>query len=80
MSLISFQIVGSPIGFVSEAINGVNGVYKVKVLNVIENSSLNISAADVAAQVNQIRSRVQTELFEALVDVSEVVDNRGKFY
>ncbi|CAI8380685.1 MAG: Chaperone SurA [Owenweeksia sp. TMED14] len=72
--------VGSPIGFVSEAINGVNGVYKVKVLNVIENSSLNISAADVAAQVNQIRSRVQTELFEALVDVSEVVDNRGKFY
>jgi peptidyl-prolyl cis-trans isomerase D len=74
------RAIGSPIGYESELLDGKNGIFKFRVLNSSPNQNVNISAADVAAQLNQLRSRVQTQLFNALVDVSQIEDNRGKFY
>jgi hypothetical protein len=72
--------VGSPVGFTSGVLDGLNGVYQFKVLNIIENPGLNANAGDVAAQNNQLRQRVQSALFQALIDGADVEDYRGKFY
>ncbi len=74
------RAIGSPLGYESELLDGENGIFKFRVLNSLPNQNVNISAADVASQLNQLRSRVQTQLFDALVDVSQIEDNRGKFY
>jgi len=72
--------VGSPVGYMSDVLDGLNGVYQYKVLNIIENPGLNANAGDVAAQNNQLRQRVQSALFQALIDGADVEDYRGKFY
>ncbi|MDG1252694.1 MAG: peptidylprolyl isomerase [Schleiferiaceae bacterium] len=71
---------GSSTGYSSELIEGLNGVYQFNVLNIIENPGLNTNASDVAAQNNQLRQRVQSALFQALIDGADVQDYRGKFY
>jgi peptidyl-prolyl cis-trans isomerase D len=73
-------ILGSPVGYESPLLNGLNGVYQFKVKNIIENPSTAASAADVAQENNQLRSRVQSALFQALIEGAEVEDYRGKFY
>ncbi|HAB31650.1 MAG TPA: peptidylprolyl isomerase, partial [Cryomorphaceae bacterium] len=72
--------VGSPRGFQSGILDGLNGVYQFKVLNLIENAGLAPTASDVASQNNQLRTRVQSALFQSLIDAAEIEDNRGKFY
>ncbi|KRO58554.1 MAG: hypothetical protein ABR98_00985 [Cryomorphaceae bacterium BACL7 MAG-120910-bin2] len=72
--------VGSPSGFQSGILDGLNGVYQFKVLNLIENAGLAPTASDVASQNNQLRTRVQSALFQSLIDAAEIEDNRGKFY
>ena len=72
--------VGSPVGFQSDVLEGLNGVYQYKVLNIIENPGVEALAGDVAQQNNQLRSRVQSALFQALIDGADVEDYRGKFY
>jgi len=72
--------VGSPMGFQSDVLEGLNGVYQYKVLNIIENPGVAATAGDVAQQNNQLRSRVQSALFQALIDGADVEDYRGKFY
>lgn len=72
--------VGSPIGYSSDVLDGLNGVYQYKVLNIIEHPGSNASAADVAAQNNQLRQRVQSALFQALIDGADIDDRRGSFY
>lgn len=72
--------VGSPVGFQSEVLEGLNGVYQYKVLNIIENPGVAATAGDVAQQNNQLRSRVQSALFQALIEGADVEDYRGKFY
>ena len=72
--------VGSPVGFQSDVLEGLNGVYQYKVLNIIENPGVAATAGDVAQQNNQLRSRVQSALFQALIDGADVEDYRGKFY
>lgn len=72
--------VGSPVGFQSEVLEGLNGVYQYKVLNIIENPGVAATAGDVAQQNNQLRSRVQSALFQALIEGADVQDYRGKFY
>jgi peptidyl-prolyl cis-trans isomerase D len=71
---------GSPTGFNSDVLGGLNGVYQFKVLNIIENPGMNSSAGDVAAQNNQLRQRAQSGLFQALIEAADVQDYRGKFY
>jgi hypothetical protein len=71
---------GSKVGFQSEVLEGLNGVYQFKVLNVIENPGVAATAGDVAQQNNQLRSRVQSALFQALIEGADVEDYRGKFY
>jgi len=72
--------VGSPVGFQSDVLEGLNGVYQYKVLNIIENPGVAATAGDVAQQNNQLRSRVQSALFQALIEGADVEDYRGKFY
>jgi peptidyl-prolyl cis-trans isomerase D len=72
--------VGSPMGFQSDVLEGLNGVYQYKVLNIIENPGVAATAGDVAQQNNQLRSRVQSALFQALIEGADVEDYRGKFY
>jgi hypothetical protein len=71
---------GTPTGFNSDVLGGLNGVYQFKVLNIIENPGMNSSAGDVAAQNNQLRQRAQSGLFQALIEAADVQDYRGKFY
>ena len=72
--------VGSKVGFQSDVLEGLNGVYQYKVLNVIENPGVAATAGDVAQQNNQLRSRVQSALFQALIEGADIEDYRGKFY
>jgi peptidyl-prolyl cis-trans isomerase D len=74
------RAIGSPVGYESEYFDGENGIFKFNILNSMPNKNVTLSAADVASQLNQLRSRVQTQLFDALVDVAQIEDNRGKFY
>ena len=67
-------------GYESKLLKGENGVFKYRVLNKSENSVSNFSAAEVASQVNLLRSRVQSQLLESLVDASDIQDNRRRFF
>ena len=44
------------------------------------NPGVGATAGDVAQQNNQLRSRVQSALFQALIEGADVEDYRGKFY
>jgi peptidyl-prolyl cis-trans isomerase D len=79
-NIIIGQAVGSNVGYESKLLKGENGVFKYRVLNKSENSVSNFSAAEVASQVNLLRSRVQSQLLESLVDASDIQDNRGRFF
>ncbi len=74
------HVFGMKAGVMSKPIKGELGVY------VVQLESLNTPAApaDLTSNqnqlVNSLRSRVDYEMFEALKDKAEVVDNRGKFY
>ena len=79
-NIIIGQAVGSSVGYESKLLKGENGVFKYRVINKSENSVSNFSAAEVASQVNLLRSRVQSQLLESLVDASDIQDNRGRFF
>ena len=79
-NIIIGQAVGSNVGYESTLLKGENGVFKYRVLNKSVNSVSNFSAAEVASQVNLLRSRVQSQLLESLVDASDIQDNRGRFF
>ena len=67
-------------GYESKLIKGENGVFKYRVLKKSENSASNFSAAEVASQVNLLRSRVQSQLLQSLVGASDIKDNRERFF
>lgn len=78
------ELVGAVFGnkpnVVSKPIKGFNGVYVIKVNNVSTPAPLT-DFKQIQSQIMQAnKSRVDYELFEALKEISNVVDNRGKFF
>ncbi|MES2838337.1 MAG: SurA N-terminal domain-containing protein [Bacteroidota bacterium] len=78
------ELVGAVFGnkpnMVSKPIKGFNGVYVVKVNSVTAPAAIT-DFKQIQAQIMQAnKSRVDYELFEALKEKANVVDNRGKFF
>lgn len=69
----------SKVGTTSEVIEGSNGAYRFKVVNVFE-STRALSAADMAAENNRLAGSVQRMLLQSLMQAAKVTDNRGSFY
>jgi hypothetical protein len=70
---------GNAVGFTSGIIEGSNGAYRVKLVNVFDAPS-SMSAADAAAENNRLGSNAQRMLLQSLMQSAKVVDNRGAFY
>ena len=79
-NIIIGQAIGANVGYESKLLKGENGVFKYRVLNKSGNPAPIFSASEVASQLNLLRSRVQSQLLESLVDASEIQDNRGRFF
>jgi len=64
---------------ISEPIKGLNAVYLMKVI-----SSSTVEMSDYASEqirlTNGLSSRVDYQVFEALKESSEIVDNRAKYF
>jgi len=68
-----------PEGKLSEPIQGNNGVYILKVNRIAESDEINTLAT--RSRMNMMRqSRVYSEAYEALLDASNIKDNRYKFF
>jgi peptidyl-prolyl cis-trans isomerase D len=70
---------GNAVGFTSGVIEGSNGAYRVKLVNVFDAPS-SMTAADAAAENNRLGSNAQRMLLQSLMQSAKVVDNRGAFY
>jgi peptidyl-prolyl cis-trans isomerase D len=68
-----------PVDKISSPIKGNRGVYTVMVKNIQKNKNTNL-ANDKNILLRSYRSRVGYQLYDAIKEASEIVDNRTRFY
>lgn len=73
-------IADAKVGYIKKPIKGDNAVYLVEVKNVTEPSPVKDYKASVDQLANQIKSRVDYEVFESLKQKAGVEDFRANFY
>ncbi|HZI54467.1 MAG TPA: hypothetical protein VFD56_12210, partial [Chitinophagaceae bacterium] len=65
---------------ISKPVEGTAGVYVVVVENITDNPTATDPAALKKQTVSQLQQRSTYEVFNALKEKANIVDNRGKFY
>lgn len=79
-NLLIGHVVASKPGFIKKAIKGDNGVYVIDLIKINEPAPTQDYKAVIDQVGNQVRSRVDYEVFEAMKTKANIEDYRAKFY